>query len=118
MKKKMKKNKKKIEFNPCQRILKGRPNEAIFRLICLISIIGSLIRLFVLFSCSKTKSVNDFAKEYADSQEWFDYSYEVVENFDEDNLKRYHITYYISGNNKQEIIGYIRNNEFIYEVIE
>ena len=67
---------------------------------------------------NKPKPITHFAKEYADSQEWFDYSYDVEENFDEDNNKRWHITYYISGNAKQEIIGYIKNNEFIYEVIE
>lgn len=85
----------------------------------IISII--LVAILFLSSCTKTKSVNDYAKEIADKQEWFDYSYEIVENYDEDNVKRYHITYYFGRVNqpteKLEIIGYIQNGEFIYEVI-
>ena len=85
-------------------------------------IIYVLVLLFVLIGCSKTKSVNSIAKEIADEHDWFDYSYEVVNNYDENNAERYHITYYYSTldgkSGRLEYIVVINNDTYVKEVLK
>ena len=71
-------------------------------------------------------SIKTYAKEFADGQsDWFDYSYEIVENYDEEDITRYHITYYytVTWNTlafpyKLDIIVIEEDGVFKYEIVK
>ena len=98
-----------------------------------ITIIGLIIYLILciviifiiasLYGCTvkeeKEPDIQKYAQEQAES-DWFDYSYEIIENYDENGEKRYHITYYYSMVGYNGIIEYIvtyENGNWKKEVI-
>ena len=42
---------------------------------------------------NELQEVHKYAKEHA-SKEWYDYSYDIIENYDEKGIKRYHLVYH------------------------
>ena len=63
--------------------------------------------------------IKNYVKEIA-NKEWFDYSYDIAENIDENGVVRYHITYYYSKVNETgtlEILVFYQDGKLTSEVI-
>lgn len=91
------------------------------KIILLISLMFSLI-LTGCFVIPKYSSEFAVAKDIASKQDWFDYSYEIIQNRDEDNNIRYHVTYYWSKTDGTNgIVEYIftyTKDDYKYEKLD
>ena len=89
-------------------------------LICVIAMFISSVIWFNQINRKVDKvEVKNYVKEIA-NKEWFDYSYDIVENIDENGVVRYHITYYYSKTNETgtlEILVYEKNGKLTSEEI-
>lgn len=68
---------------------------------------------------NKVNDVREYAAKKADKN-WFDYSYEVIENYDENNIRRFHVTYYYSKvgeSGTYEIMVYYKDGKLVSEEI-
>ena len=99
-------------------------NSGIFWFILLILVVSA--SAFTIGWCKykeeKNKpNINNIAKTIAERNDWFDYSYDLIGNYDENGTKRYHIVYYYSKANTSGSIEYIveiNNNEYVAEIIK
>lgn len=66
-----------------------------------------LFLLFILVSCTSNSELDNFIKNSA-NQDWYEYSYDVIENHTK-NDTRYHVIYYykIANTSKLSKIEYI-----------
>ena len=87
-------------------------------------ILSLLVLLVILLTgCSHLKKVNEIADGIAKTNKWFDYSYDVVENYDESGVRRYHVKFYYSIENDRndytvEYVITFENNDYIAEVVK
>lgn len=99
-------------------------NSGIFWVILLIIVVEGLAITIAFCKYKEEKrkpNINNIAQTIAERNNWFDYSYDVIENYDENGAKRYHIVYYYSQVNTSGIIEYIveiNNNEYVAEIIK
>ncbi len=89
-------------------------------LICVVAMFISSIMWFNTINRKVDRvEIKNYVKEQA-SKEWFDYSYDIAENIDENGNVRYHITYYYSKTNETgtlEILVYEKDGKLTSEVI-
>ena len=89
-------------------------------LICVVAMYISSIMWFNQINRKVDKvEIKNYVKEQA-NKEWFDYSYDIQENIDENGNVRYHITYYYSKTNetgKLEILVYEKDGKLTSEEI-
>ena len=89
-------------------------------LICVIAMFISSVMWFNEINRKVDRvEIKNYVKEIA-NKEWFDYSYDIQENIDENGVVRYHITYYYSKVNETgtlEILVYEKDGKLTSEVI-
>lgn len=86
----------------------------IYRLLSIQSVVISVVVLVLVFifilrtenKLNKYDDIRSYAKSQVD-KEWFDYSYDIIENVDENGEIRYRITYYWSKVNEQGTLDLI-----------